>query len=446
MGNLDGGDALRQSALSGLSVTIAACLAVCPGGPASGDEWPQWRGPNRDGIWRETGIIGRFDGPEVPLTWRVPILGGYSGPTVADGRVFVTDRMTEPESRERVLCFAWDTGDKLWSYDYACNYRKVAYTTGPRASVTVDNGQAYSLGTMGHLLCFDAATGGVIWQRDLQTEYRLRVPTWGIAAAPVVEGDLLIAHVGGADGACIIGLDKLTGEERWQALDDRASYSAPVVIEQAGRRVLVCWTGDRVAGLAPESGELLWDQAFPPTQMVHNISTPVVHGRWLFVSSFFDGSMLLRLGQERPSVELAWHRMGKSEKDTDALHCCISTPLLDDGHIYGIDAYGMLRCLDIRTGDRIWESADAVPQARWANVHMVRNGDKVWMLNERGDLIIARLTPAGYHEISRARLIAPTKGQLGSRGGVVWGHPAFAYRHVFARSDEELVCASLEAQ
>ena len=115
----------------------------------------------------------------------------------------------------------------------------------------VQEGLAFSLGTAGYLACFDAVTGKVQWQRDLKTEYRIRMPNWGIAAAPVIEGDLLIAQIGGADNACICAFDKKTGQERWKALPDDASYSAPVVIDQAGRRVLVCWTGNRVAGLDP---------------------------------------------------------------------------------------------------------------------------------------------------------------------------------------------------
>ncbi|MGV3722528.1 MAG: hypothetical protein ACO1SX_16600 [Actinomycetota bacterium] len=115
-------------------------------------------------------------------------------------------------------------------------------------------------------------------------------------------------------------------------------------------------------------------------------------------------------------------------------------------YIYGVDSYGELRCLDLMTGDRIWESRDAVPRARWANIHFVVNGDKVWMFNERGQLIIARLSPKGYEEISRAQLIQPTTGQLPQRGGVCWTHPAYANQHVFIRNDAELVCASLKAR
>ena len=130
-------------------------------------------------------------------------------------------------------------------------------------------------------------------------------------------------------------------------------------------------------------------------------------------------------------------------RDTDALHCCISTPMILGDHIYGVDSHGELRCLDLKTGDRIWEDLTATPKARWSNIHMVRNGDKVWMFNERGELVIGRLAPDGFHEISRAKLIDPTQAQLDQRGGVTWSHPAFANKYIYARNDKELLCADL---
>jgi len=240
-----------------------------------------------------------------------------------------------------------------------------------------------------------------------------------------------------------MAFDKTTGEERWRALDDSASYSAPVIIEQAGKRVLVCITGERVAGLDPMTGRLYWEHPFPPRRMVITIATPVFDGMHLMATSFYDGSLLLKVRPGRLSVEELWRRRGASERNTDALHCCISTPLILGDHIYGVDSYGELRCLDLKTGDRVWEDLTATPKARWSNIHMVRNADKIWMFNERGELIISRLTPEGFHEISRTNLIDPTTAQLSQRGGVCWSHPAFANRCIYARNDNELVCANL---
>jgi len=393
-------------------------------------------------VWREGGTIDKFAGPEVPIRWRAKISSGYSSPTVAQSRVYVSDRVTEPQQVERVHCFDAMSGKPLWSHSYPCVYRGIRYPAGPRAAITVHDGRAYALGAVGHLFCLDAADGRVLWRKDMRVEYRVRMPVWGIAAAPLVEGELVIVQIGGR-GACLVALDRKTGQERWRGLDDKAAYSPPIVVERQGRRVLVCLTGERVVGLDPATGAVHWAHPFPPAHAPDGIATPVVDGDGLFVSAFYEGSLMLHLAPDGLSVQELWRRRGKNERSTDALHCLISTPILDRGYIYGVDSYGELRCLLASTGERVWESLAATPKARWSNAHMVRQAGRVWLLNERGELIISRLTPTGYHEISRAKLLDPTRVQFKGRGGVCWSHPAFAYKHVYARNDEELVCASL---
>jgi outer membrane protein assembly factor BamB len=426
-----------------LAIVAIASLASA----TQADDWPQWRGPNRDGVWREAGIIDRFDadrleGDRIKRLWRAPISSGYSGPTVAAGRVFVTDYVTRPKEVERIHAFSEATGEPLWTHTYDCTYADIDYKAGPRAAVTVVDGVAFALGAVGHFHALDAKTGDVLYQKDLRKEYKIRMPGWGISAAPLVEKDLVILHVGG-EGACLVAFDRKTGKERWRALDDKASYSAPIVIDQAGRRVLVCWTGENVVGLNPATGDVLWKYPFKPTRMVISIVTPVVDQERLFVSSFYDGSLLLKLSEDKPEVKPIWRRLGQNEHETDSLHAILSTPILSGDYIYGVDSYGQLRCLDAKTGDRIWENQTATPKERWGTIHMVRNGERVWMFNERGELIIATLSPEGFKEISRAKLIDPTRVQLSRRSGVCWSHPAYANKHIFARNDEELVSASL---
>lgn len=417
---------------------VLHCAAVlCPAA-----EWPQWRGPNRDGVWPETGVTTKFDSPQLDAVWRAPIGSGYSGPTVWHGLVYVTDRLVEPAQVERVHCFDAQTGKPVWKHEYPCEYRDVGYDAGPRASVTVEDGRAYSLGAMGHLFAFDARTGKILWKKDLNADYKIRMPKWGISAAPLIDGDLLIVQVGGT-GACYVAFEKISGTERWRALEDNASYSSPLIIEQAGKRVMVAYTGDNVVGMNPQTGEVYWKHPFPARQVVIGVSDPVVSGNRLFLTNFFDGSLMLELDQDKLAVKKLWQRAGQDEQNTDALHSIISTPIFDGDYVYGVDSYGELRCLDAKTGDRVWESLDAVPKARWATIHMVRNAGKVWMFNERGEMIIAELSPKGYNEISRTKLIDPTLDQLRQRGGVTWAHPAFAYRHVFVRNDNELLCADL---
>jgi len=428
-------------------LVAAALLSALGAIAAAAADWPQWRGPTRDGVWTEDGLIERFAAPQIPVKWRRPIGAGYSGPTIAGGRVFVTDRTTEPGQRESVHAFDAETGRPLWTYSYECFYLGIQYAAGPRAAVSLDEGRAYSLGAMGHLHCFNAETGEVVWRHDANSEYKIQMPTWGIAAAPLIEGELLIVHLGGERGASVVAFDKRTGEERWRALDDPPSYVAPIVIEQAGQRVLVVRTANRVVGLDPTTGALHWQHPYPAAQVVIAVPTPVFDraNNRMFFTSFYDGSLMLRIEPNRLAVSPLWQRKGQNEINTDALHSIISTPLILGDHVYGCDSYGQLRCLDANTGERVWSSQDAVPEARWSTIHFVQNGERVWMFNERGELIISRLSPRGFEEISRAKLIEPTREQLNQRGGVCWSHPGYANRHVFARNDAEIVCASLAA-
>ncbi|MDP7305360.1 MAG: PQQ-binding-like beta-propeller repeat protein, partial [Pirellulaceae bacterium] len=204
------------TAILPLTIGLSAGLA---------DDWPQWRGADRDGVWRETGLVDRFEFEQIEIRWRQPIGPGYSGPTVADGRVFVTDRQAQPEQVERVHCFDWKLGSKLWTFSYPCEYT-INYEAGPRASVTVEDNRAFVLGAMGHLHCLDAGTGKVLWKRDLNQEYSIsknrRMPIWGIAAAPLIYEDLVIVHIGAANNASIVAFDKKYGDPQWKALRDRA--------------------------------------------------------------------------------------------------------------------------------------------------------------------------------------------------------------------------------
>ncbi len=411
---------------------------------AIADEWPQWRGPNRDGVWSEPAVYDKFPAENLKRRWTVPIGSGYSGPTVAEGCVLVSDRVAEPKQIERIHCFDWKTGERKWTHSYDCPYVDVGYTAGPRASVSVSDGRAYALGTMGHLHCLDVDSGEVLWKHDCNAEYRIKMPIWGIAASPLIYKDLCIVQIGGA-GACVVAFDKQTGKEVWKALDDRASYSAPIVIQQAGEEVLLVWTGEHLAGLKPATGKVHWQVPTPPRNMVINIATPVLdeERERVFLTSFYDGSRMIRLDQDKLAAEKLWEKAGRSERDTEALHSIIATPVFDGEYIYGVDSYGELRCLKAANGERVWEDLTATPPNRWSNIHTVRNGDKYWMFNERGELIICKLSPEGFHELSRAKLIDPTTEQLRRRDGVCWSHPAYAHGHVFARNDKELVCAGL---
>jgi outer membrane protein assembly factor BamB len=418
------------------------------------EDWPEWRGKERLGIWRETGILDRFPASGLKVKWRTPIGSGFSGPAVAAGRVFVTDFIRQQGSRgvERLLCLDERTGEKLWTREWAADYMSLmeSYATGPRATPTVDQDRVYALGAKGRLLCLEVQTGQILWQRDYVQDYQVEVPVWGMTAAPLVESNLLICLVGGQPDAKVVALDKKTGKEMWRALpsDSEPGYCPPFAITAGGHRQIIIWHPQAVTALEPTSGKTFWEVAFKVATGL-SVATPVYDERFLLVSSFYNGSMLLRLDQQKPDAQLVWKGKSQSEISTDGLHALVTTPVVKDGSIYGICSYGQFRCLNLETGNRIWETLDVTREkARWASGFLVRNGEHFFINNDRGELIIAKLSPQGYSELGRTQLIKPTS-QPGNRrelGAVNWSHPAYANRHIFTRNDEEILCASLERE
>ena len=433
--------------LSLIGLTFTACLSAA--------DWPQWLGPERDSVWHESGILERFpEGGPVRL-WRAEVGAGFSGPSVAGGKVYVSDRIVpqnapKPKSAfdtpqipgmERVLCFNEADGALLWKYSYDCPYT-VSYASGPRATPLVHQGKVYVLGTMGNLTCLDAATGSVVWQRDFKADFGLKVPIWGSSANPLIDGDRLYCLVGG-EGSVAVAFDKNTGKELWRALSAKEpGYAPPVIEELGGRRQLILWHAEAVNGLDPATGKLLWTE---PWKMNYGMSIPTPRkvGNDLFFTAFYNGSLLLRFtpGQDAPTV--VWRTAKMSERDTTHLNSVMATPFIEDGYIYGPCSYGQFRCLREATGERLWETyaPTSGKSERWGNCFVVKNGGRFFLFSEKGDLIIARLSPQGYEEVSRAHVIEASNPDPGRP--VVWTHPAFANHHVYIRNDQELICLDL---
>jgi WD40 repeat protein len=402
------------------------------------DDWPQWRGPKRDGAWRETGILESIPPGGLKFRWRVRVGNGYSGPSVAQGRVYVTDH--QPSAIvERVLCFDEATGKPLWEYPYHCDYEEMEYGNGPRASPTIHDGKIYTLGTKGNLLCLDAVSGKAIWSKDLVQEFDAQAPRYGISAAPLIDDDLLIVCAGGKPDATVIALDRTTGALRWKALSDRAAYSAPIIIAAGGKRQLIVWTADNVTALEPAAGKTIWQvpykTTFDPAQAT---ASPVPHNDLLlFLAAWNRGSLMLKIDAGQPTASVLWKT--RTEPCT-----MISTPFfIDDAHFCGVDGVGNLFCADAATGDERWSTRE-VAGAKIGTAHLTPNGDRVFLFNQQGHLIVARMTPQGYQEFGRALLVEPTAGYR-PQGPVAWSHPAYANKCVFARNDRELVCVSLAA-
>lgn len=410
-----------------------------------GSDWPQWRGPDRDGTWKESGIIKRFDSKALKPKWTTPIGAGYSGPTVSNGRVYLTSRLEEPEQVEQIHCVDEQTGKEIWKYVYSCEYLDIGYPLGPRAAISISDGKAYAFGAMGDFHCLDAKTGELIWEKQLVKEFSARTPVWGLASSPLVDDKRVYLQVGGMPDACIVALDKNDGTEVWRSLDGLASYVAPKFIQQGNRRLVLVWTANWFAALDPVDGKPAWKHVFDRAKGPINIADPVLDPvtNRLFFSSFYDGSYLFQLGDKSADAELLWSRRGRSEIHTDALQGIISTAFIKGDFVYGVDSYGQLRCLSLNNGDRVWEDLTVLNKGRWATAFFVQNNDRTWIFTEQGELIIANFTPEGFERISSTKIIEPTTFLPRRNDNILWSHPAYANKHIFVRNDRELVAVDL---
>lgn len=421
------------------------------------EDWPQWLGPQRDSVWRETGIVDTFPADGPPVRWRAKIGGGYTGPAVAKGKVYLMDRQVAEKTKapgnafargvipgtERVLCLNAVDGSVVWEHRYDCTYT-MSYSTGPRCTPVVRDGKVWTLGAEGNLFCLDAENGKVLWSRDFKKDFSASTPMWGFAGHPLLDGQRLICLCGGP-GSVAVAFDKDSGQELWRSLDAREpGYAPPTMIEVGGSKQLILWHPQSVNSLDPATGKVFWSHPWDVRAGL-TVATPRLAGDLLLLSSFYTSSKCFRLNTTKPAATLQWEGKSFSEKNTDTLHSLMSTPFIENGHLYGVCSHGQLRCLKFETGERLWETFAATTgdkPVRWANAFLVKQADRFFLANEQGDLIIAKLTPKGYEELSRTSLLKPTTTD--PRRAVVWSHPAFADQCVFARNDEEIVCVSLK--
>lgn len=413
-------------------------------------DWPQWLGPKRDAVWREEGVRERFPAAGLKVKWRRAIGGGFSGPSVAGGRVFLTDFLKESGNvtnrpstlekvagKERVLCLDAGTGKVIWEHAYDVEYR-VSYPGGPRTSPLVSGGKVFTLGTDGDLLCLDVhKKGNVVWSKSFKKDYHAKTPMWGHSAHPLIHEDLLICLVGGS--SIVVAFDKETGKERWRALAAREpGYAPPVLANLAGKATLLVWHPESLNALDPRDGKVRWSLDLPAASGM-SITAPLVEGNKIYVAGIGTRPALIRVKEDGSGAEVLWR--GHARKGIVTGN---STPVLRDGVLYGVDTKGRLIAASFETGEQLWSTYKATTGAgrtSYWTLFLVRHQERFFLFGEQGDLILAELSEDGYSELGRSHILEPTTGTYGRK--VIWSHPAFAQRCVFARNDAEIVCVSL---
>lgn len=427
---------------------LAVAIVISGTVVASADDWPQWMGPGRDNVWRESGIVEKFPAGGPKVLWKTPIAGGYAGPAIAGGKVFVTDYVTEANVKidnfsrnsstgiERVLCLDEANGTIVWKHEYPVTYT-ISYPAGPRCTPTVDGDRVYTLGAEGHLICFQTADGKILWSKDLKQEYQCKSALWGYASHPLIDGDKLICVVG-TNVAHVAAFDKVTGKEIWKTgTAPEQGYSPPTIIEAAGQRQLVLLKPNGVYAVNPETGKLLWETPYGADNG-SIIMSPIKVGEYLFIGGYQEKNLLLKLKSDVPGVEVVFR-----DKPRSGMSPINVQPFVADGLIYGFHEKGDLRAVEVPSGKIVWRTPQPVGERQQgsATAFIVQQGDRYFLFTETGHLVIGKLSPEGFTEIDRTKLIEPSNFAFGR--DVVWCAPAYANQKVFVRNDQEIVSVSL---
>jgi outer membrane protein assembly factor BamB len=406
-------------------LSLAVCcfvLLLGPATPAAAEDWPCWRGPQRDGVSRETGLLKKWPAEGPPVLWRAELSGGFSSVAVAKGLLYT--HTAKDKKEEIVVCLDAVSGKEVWRYAYPADYDRLVtlrenYDSGPRATPAVDGEHVYTIGTGGVVLCLEARTGKKVWQRDLLEIAGRKCPPQGYCASPLVVGERLYVHPGGGKGNSVAALNKKDGSLVWQALDDEPSYATPLPVEFNGSLQIVYFTGQGVVGLDAKDGRLLWRQPWQTEPAIHG-ATPLVSGDQVFISSNYGtGAALLRLRKEGNPEEVWKSRVMQNQYATSVLH---------QGSLYGFSGFRLV-CVDFATGTRRWDKVNIGKGSL-----MIADGQLI-ILSERGELILAEATPEACKEKGRCKPLGP---------GPCCSVPVLADGRLYLRNEKSMVALDLK--
>jgi outer membrane protein assembly factor BamB len=393
----------------GLVPALVAGLALAPHARAA--DWPNFRGPNHNGISAETGLNASF-GPGGPRRlWAANVGQGFSGIAVSGGRAYT---LGNQGGQETVYCFNALNGQILWRHNYRCDPGDYE---GPRATPSVDGNRVYTMSREGYAFSLDAASGRVLWQKDLSAESNAQAPRWGFAGSPLVEGNLVIFNVGTAG----IALNKANGKTVWVSGPQMAGYSTPVPFTNGASRGVALFVAWGLVAVNPRDGKPLWQQRWE-TQFGVNAADPVISGDSAYISSGYNrGGALVKFGGGR--ARTAWENRNMRTH----FNACV----LVGQTLYGNDD-GRLRALDLATGNERWSARGTMGKGGL----LVADG-KLWTITEGGELVVAQATPDRYAELGRAKVL----------DGTCWTQPALANGLLYVRSREgNLACLDLRGR
>ena len=407
-----------------VGVSLSLVLAVA--GPLSvARDWPQWRGPGRDGI------ISSFTPPaawpdKLKTIWKVQAGIGHSSPVVAGNRVYLLSRQEESEV---ATCFDLDTGKIMWRDSYPVAYEMnpaaVTHGKGPKSTPVVSEDKLYTLGIAGVLSCYDAATGKVRWRKEFSKQFKTTSPDFGTATSPMVWNGLVIAHVGGSDSGALMAFDGATGEVKWSWNGDGPGYASPVIVEIGGTTQIVTQTQKSIAGFAAQTGALLWQIPFE-TEYTQNIVTPAVYKQTLILSGIDKGTMSIQPVKRgnKWETERVWYNPDVS--------MYMSSPVVTGDYVFGFShkRKGQFFCVDARTGKTLWTDTGRDGD----NAAIVGTGQYLFFLTDSADLVVVQNDPKQFGVVKKYSVAqSPT-----------WAHPAIVGDRVLIKDASTLALLSLK--
>jgi outer membrane protein assembly factor BamB len=408
-----------------LAVQLASFLNIV-GLPSANADWPQFLGPDRTGVSKDTtSLVDAFPATGPKIVWKSPGGVGMSGIAVADGKCY-----SLANRKDQQVLFALDrnTGKEQWSTPLAPAYKN-QMGDGPRATPTVDGQRIFTLTGEGILSCNDAQSGKVLWQNNWPKELGTEPSEYGMSSSPLVVGEFIITHAG-AETAAVLAVDKSSGKVAWKAGTGRAGYSSPVALSLAGKQQIVVMTGKLCMGLELKTGQVLWDYPFA-TDYDCNTASPVAIDGKVFISSGENhGSVLLEVtpGEGRWSVKEVWSSLGTGS----ALRSEWQTPLVSGKLLFGFDNVGgagpitNLACLDASSGKVLWK------QMRFGKSNGILVDGKLAITTLEGELVLVRASGTAFEQLAKAPMLGKTRQA-----------PSYSAGFIFLRDDANVVCVDL---
>jgi outer membrane protein assembly factor BamB len=437
----------------------AAPAVVLPkdlGTRKTGADWPDFLGPKRDAECSERGILTDWSGDKLRVVWQRDLGEGYPGPVVSRGRLFQFD---QHDGKARLVALRSETGEELWKFEYPSDYADMlGYDNGPRACPTVDGDRVYIYGAEGMLHCLRAEDGKVLWKVDTVADFGVVQNFFGVGSVPLVEGNLLIAQVGGSpagspetysglvqgNGSGIVAFDKLTGKVKYKLTDELASYSSPIVRTIHGRKYCFVFARGGLVAFDPASGKLDFEYPWRSKKLESvNASNPVSVDDFVLVSECYSvGASLLKLkgkadagDADSKPFEVVW-KDGVKRNQSLATHW--NTPVYHDGYVYASSGRNTsdadLVCVEFKTGKVQWK------QPRLTRSSLLSIDGHFICLAEEGVLRLIKANPKKYEEVTQTTLPAGEEPRLEYPA---WAAPVVSHGLLYVRGKNRLVCAEL---